>query len=158
MAEFGINRWRNYVGPERNLWKDEPDSEIFEYGGYKCVAFRSLINGSWNGYIVVPSTHPWFGKRISDLREIQVHGGLTYSAADLHYVSSTATDIPADRGWWLGFDCAHYTDLVPLFVAKNGLRFGTYKDLEFVKHQCQLLAIQCLTASVESIASNLDNF
>lgn len=59
----------------------------------------SITKGGYNGYILVPVDHPWFGKDYNEI-EVDVHGGLTFARAH-PYIK----DI-----WVLGFDTAHYGD------------------------------------------------
>lgn len=61
--------------------------------GYRC------------GYVRVGPDHPWHGKHYDDV-SAEVHGGLTFSAAD-----TPCDKGGADNGYWLGFDCAHAWDL-----------------------------------------------
>lgn len=71
---------------------------------------------------------------------IGVHGGLTWSAR-----------VHDHTGWWFGFDCAHFDDFSPGLaetIERAGrdasfLReFGTYRTLDYVKHECATLAQQ----------------
>jgi hypothetical protein len=48
---------------------------------------------------------PWHGKKYRDLDDVAVHGGVTFTEADV------PCDAPgADTDWWIGFDCAHAFD------------------------------------------------
>ena len=58
-------------------------------------------NGYYCGYVVVPFSHPFYGKRYQDLEDIDVHGGLTFSG----YL-----DAVGDDKYLLGFDCGHAGD------------------------------------------------
>lgn len=74
--------------------------------------------GYANGYVAVPKDPPYFGKFYEDV-DIQIHGGLTFSASGDRI---TAKDLPEteviegclhnlDENWWVfGFDTCHYMD------------------------------------------------
>lgn len=98
--------------------------------------------GYWNGYVGVPSDHPWFKKDYNEAlcghpgcyehtpeREIDVHGGLTYSGDGKHFGG-------LGEYWWFGFDTGHSFD-DPHFG-------GWTKDEKFVRIQCENLAKQLL--------------
>lgn len=76
---------------------------------------QNIINVGWgNGYVIIPKWHELFGKNYDDIneyKEINIHGGLTFSCEiDTHIylkfkLSST------DLGKWIvGFDTCHYGD------------------------------------------------
>ncbi len=46
-----------------------------------------------------------------------------------------------DVVWWFGFDRAHWRDLCPAYKQYGGESL-TYKNIEFVKQQCHILAKQ----------------
>lgn len=60
-----------------------------------------IINRGWgNGYVCLPKEHKFFGKdydEIHELTNINIHGGLTFSAQEGEY-------------WTVGFDTAHFGD------------------------------------------------
>lgn len=70
---------------------------------------------------------------------LRVHWGVNYAG-------EFPTDDPPCEAWWFGFDCAHAGDLVPgmmeFFSQFKLLREVTYRDLAYVKGQCELLAFQ----------------
>lgn len=107
-------------------WQDEPDKIQWEdkSTGLPCMIRRSPASGGLCGYVGIPSDHPYHGKSFSDLDDISVHGGLTYSA----FCQTTETGAPSELGichiteekdqtWWLGFDCGHCFDHSPKFSA-----------------------------------------
>jgi len=135
-------------------WDNEPDREEWRYKGLACLARRNTEMGIWCGYVAVPPGHPWHGKTYSDLEDLDncpnVHGGLTYSAGCQDDICHKAADGEPDNVWWLGFDCGHYLDLVPSYETL-GLNFrlsaSVYRDLNYVKYQCQSLADQIVAAA-----------
>jgi hypothetical protein len=62
----------------------------------------SMPHGYGNGYIGIPPEHPWFVKDYDSI-EVNVHGGLTYSA-------NRAPNEKPDGFWWIGFDTCHGGD------------------------------------------------
>lgn len=146
---------------------NEPDFKVFTAHGLKCLVLRHKKMGHLCGYVQIPrGTLLWdelkkksprkvfrFGDRkISSrtcgydrkpLRGLDCHGGLTFSGP-MHFYR-------ARRGLWVGFDCAHFTDLVPGLLrdleacgidTSYHYESGTYKDLAFVEAQCRSLAKQ----------------
>ena len=136
------------MNDDKMLWRLEPDSKVWIDADtdLDCIARRSHL-WAWCGYVGVPKSNRAHGKHYDhpSLREIDVHGGLTYSMAN-------SKDLGLDEGedlWWLGFDCAHAWDLIPVFVdtelAYGGILMPTmeedhYRDLPYVHRQCTHLA------------------
>jgi len=125
--------------PDRKEWRDEAT-------GLPCLIVRSPVTGSLCGYVGVPPDHPWHGKD-HDAIDVQVHGGLTFSAPCdkgglICHVPQPGE--PADV-WWLGFDCAHAFDLMPginALLPERHLVDCTYRDMAYVERQCAQLAAQ----------------
>lgn len=136
--------------------EDEPDGAEWTdpATGLKCLIKRNSM-GAFCGYVRVP--HSNLRKRLtkfrrtligrgkwrhvaydhSAVRRIQVHGGLTWAGRFGG----------RNKGYWLGFDCAHWNDIVPgmvTFEAKLGLRCqtGTYRNFAYVTCECEHLAAQ----------------
>jgi hypothetical protein len=104
--------------------------------GLVCLAMRNKHTGSFCGYVRVPHGHPFYRREYNGRieRRLRVHGGVTFSGGRW-----------IDRGWWLGFDCAHAWDYPPLmaqFWSQTGSDEVVYRDLDFVKHECAMLAAQ----------------
>ena len=99
--------------------------------GYRC------------GYIRVPHGHPWHGKNYDEV-DAEVHGGLTFAAADLNCGKGGADD-----AWWLGFDCAHFGDAPDPSLPGNlpgqlRLLAGTIRTTEYVAGECRRLIDQAV--------------
>lgn len=73
----------------------------WEFAGLKCVVTGGDHQGRC-GYVRVPPSHPALGKEYDEL-EVEVHGGLTFGAAE-------PCEHEDGRGFWFGFDCAHLGD------------------------------------------------
>ena len=120
-------------------WDREPNSKSWESHGFICNVVRNRSAGHLCGYVSIPSTHPCYGKFENDdlLSVIDVHGGITWSR-NIH------PKLKVDTGtWWLGFDCGHYGDIVPLKLNYGSCMSGdTYKNFEYVTKQVNNLAKQ----------------
>ena len=82
------------------------------------------------GYITLTKDSSLYGVGYDDL-DLHAHGGLTYDGYD------------ENENWVIGFDCAHYQDLSPYFLLSEEYSFGqrgTYRDMEYVKSECENLA------------------
>lgn len=66
---------------------------------------------------------------------LDVHGGVTYSR-------KMAPNTSLEGYWWIGFDCAHAGDLSPKEYASGYAADGVYRNIEYVRSQCQSLARQ----------------
>lgn len=126
-----------YKGLEQNIvhWTSKV--------GLECYALRWSYSDHWRGYVVIPEGHIFYMKDYDDCIKkppceeglgyckhtardmLDVHGGITYA-------DWAAWNLP--KVWLLGFDCGHVYD-DPMFG-------GTYKDLDFVKNECEHLAEQ----------------
>ena len=125
-------------------WEEEPDHAewIQEPSGYKCRITRNERTGTLCGYVGIPKEHRFWGVSYEESHvelseiEVDVHGGLTYSAE-------------GDDGWWyFGFDTAHADDFAPKIVEvllksnhsleDRGFRFYDcmeYRTWEFVEYE-----------------------
>lgn len=122
-------------------WANEPDSVKFTYRGYCCWVKRNLSLGVLCGYVALTPDDKFFEQDYDSplYDNLSVWGGLTYS------------------GWqqdqfWLGFDCAHATDLIPQqvslqqagWLAPAAMDNVTYKDVAFVKDELRQLVDQLI--------------
>jgi hypothetical protein len=75
-------------------------SKVYTYNvnGYQTTIIRS-IQGTWNGYVVLPKNHKYDNKSYDNI-PVNVHGGLSYSQLE-------------PSGWVIGFDTAHAGDFIP---------------------------------------------
>lgn len=103
-------------------WKSEPDHVVWldTITGYRCIVRRSDVTGALCGYVCVPRSHPYHGKSHTDIDDIDVHGGLTYS------------ELCDDTGQWiLGFDCSHADDLCPV----SPFSWASYRNITYVEKE-----------------------
>lgn len=155
-AEQVVERLYSRDGKASGPWDSEPDRIAWTDpdAGYPCLMRRSN-QGSWCGYVAVPPGHTAHGWDFDALCELEVHGGLTYSAACLGDPGKGVCHVPAegepDDVWWLGFDCAHAWD--DNWMMAQGrcdfLKMATwrgpaysYRDVGYVRQQCSRLAQQ----------------
>lgn len=147
-------------------WVEEPELAEFTHLGLKCRVKRcflpesdgSLFGGYLVGYVRIPVEIPLSHIKIAELYNIplDIHGGVTYFMQE-------------QDGHWIGFDCAHFNDLVPSIAKfKNKLletnaKFKalaekvdplncllssspflcrTYRNLNYAIQQCKSLAKQ----------------
>ncbi len=137
-------------------WDGEINRLNWQHKGYECMLVRNMHTLIWCGYVGVEPGHPAYGKKYDQV-DVSVHGGLTYAdACDDGFICHTVPPGGEDNVWWLGFDCAHYMDLVPSMklVEKEiqekdpGNRLGnmdtwsTYRNFEWVKKETEALADQ----------------
>lgn len=151
-------------------WDEEPDKAqwIDEDTDLDCLMVRNGL-GALCGYVGVQPGHPWYGKDYDEVPAVEVHGGLTFS----DFCQEGAEDDPRichapepgrpAKVWWLGFDCAHFMDLVPELLEFEGKRLktlndlqaymerdgNTYRTFEYVRQECASLAKQIHEAEEE---------
>lgn len=82
------------------------------------------------GYVGVPKEHPLYGKDYSEMFDLDVHGGLTFSG-NAERDCLAGTDL-----WWFGFDCAHLGD------GTSSESYYPQRSKCFVEHNCENLAEQ----------------
>jgi hypothetical protein len=127
-------------------WQHEPDRIEWRHLGLPCLIARNSGGGNLCGYVGVPPGHPWHGKDYSDLDNVDVHGGLTYSrgCAEVGAVCHVPAPGEPDGIWWLGFDCAHSGDSRPGWADhfKFQEEYSVYRDVEYVRREVERLAEQ----------------
>lgn len=143
-----LRRPRTYIpksqwGP--GPWQDEPDYYPFEHAGLSCLIFRNTwVTGSLNGYVMVPPSHPWWGKTYNECTATPQCEPEYYTGAILprmegqpHWHCEHTPDSiievhggltyggPAPRikqlkdahCWGFGFDTGHFNDFAPMMQA-----------------------------------------
>jgi hypothetical protein len=135
-------------------WQDEPDRLEWRHAsGLPCLIVRNHM-GSLCGYVGVPPAHPLY-MRHYDRCDVEVHGGLTHS--DHCHGGICHKPEPGEETdiWWLGFDCAHWGDLMPSWRRLEGayarigwpLETGEYRSIAYVQAEVERLAEQVKEAS-----------
>jgi hypothetical protein len=70
--------------------------------GFKCVVVQAREAQHRCGYVRIPPSHVDYNKEHDNI-DVNIHGGLTFSQLE--------DCIEEDgKGYWIGFDCAHFQD------------------------------------------------
>lgn len=153
MEKTFMDRTRWGAGP----WDNEPDKVQFKDADtdYDCIVRRGPL-GAWCGYVGVPGGHPYFNKGYNDIDDVDVHGGLTF-ADHCHGDEETGICHKSENEvWWIGFDCGHWSDLMPGMGDQFRIESGehiNYRDIDYVKNETLNLARQLKNIEL-GIASN----
>lgn len=169
-----VERW----GP--GIWTDEPDEAewVDERTGLPCLVLRNMDFGTLAGYVGVPQGHPWHGENDPD--NADAYRGITF--AGMYEETGITRHVPATAlrkartvtlpgkpdelylgHWFVGFDCAHFSDTIPharhligrgaaepLLVASVHLPddpfTDTYKDFVWVRMRVEELALSAAEA------------
>ena len=125
------------MGKTIEQWDNEPDKLTGSECGLSTLILRNP-SGCLCGYVGVPKEHPLYGKHYThdDVNNTQVHGGLIFSE-QMHESQGVKPGL-----WWFGFDCAHVGDYIPTMNEYSAMRTGKYRDIEYVKEECESLAKQ----------------
>lgn len=139
-TSWGVGPWQDE--PDRIEWRDETT-------GLPCLMRRSPL-GAWCGYVALPPGHPWHGLDISDAPDAAhcaAHGSLTFAAPcmeDDRPLRERVCHVPqpgeSDDVWWLGFDCAHAGDIMPVYGLSLLPTGSVYRDVTYVASCCADLA------------------
>jgi hypothetical protein len=128
---------RRVIGlPSGGPWDTEADVCIRKYKGVILFVRRGPLR-ALNGYVGVPFAVPE-----EKSSELEVHGGITYQSSgppcsvDVH----PFLDVKKYSSW-LGFDCAHLGDLIPLYSSTHG---DIYRDMTYVQAETESLADQLI--------------
>lgn len=107
-------------------WLAEPNElHWINNDGQECLILRHNLMNHLCGYVRADKLIDY---NPSDLIEIVVHGGVTFSGT-----------LPNYEGWWIGFDCAHHNDFIPNNSQYNS---GIYRNIEYVKNEVECMAYQ----------------
>lgn len=121
-------------------WLNEPNWMKFYHKNYKCEIKRIDNLGHLCGYVHIPNTDKTYKYTEEQFyNQIVVHGDITYfEKNDLEIV--------------VGFDCAHYNDLIPklwlgraMYESYNG---STYKNIDYVTNQCISMVEQIIEMKI----------
>lgn len=149
-------------------WDTEPDRLDFKTkAGLPAIALRHPM-GHWCGYVGVTLDHP--AATTGESTEIDVHGGVTYAAPCAGRVCHVPAPGEPAEVFWIGFDFAHGGDAAPSRIDRdldlswsedgrtqfwsggnlhNHVR-GVYRDLPYVRAQCERAAVQLAAMHVPS--------
>lgn len=106
----------------------QKENEIIYFKeGFKCRVAKIKDLGHLCGYLVLPRGHPFYGLPAGRI-PIAVHGGITYAEHE-------------EDEFYIGFDCAHYSDLVP-GLQRTFPCHGTYKTISYVENEIRNMVRQ----------------
>ena len=60
-------------------WNKEDERLKFEHNGFNCMILRSEDYGYLNGYVGLPITHPYCGKKYFSLLNLIILGGINFA-------------------------------------------------------------------------------
>lgn len=142
----------------RGEWDFEPDKIEWrdEATGLPCLIVRSR-SSALCGYVGIPQTHHLHGIDYTEMDDIDVHGGLTFSDhcdprgdENPHLICHVPLLGEDDRVWWFGFDCAHFMDQVPAFSKFSDIfSQGAYRNVAYVEAEVTRLAEQLKMRELE---------
>ena len=111
---------------------------------FKCYIRRVPRSGHLCGYVHLTPDNDYYGYEYDDI-PVNCHGGLTYASEH-------------DNEWVIGFDCAHLGDLQPFYTDMEIYgNNGSYKDMEYVKKECEFICDQLSTKSKSHYRTNKQN-
>lgn len=116
---------------KRKILGNNPVELEWNHCGLPCMVLMTSL-GHRCGYVGVPKDSPLYGMDYDNnkLREVMVHGGLTYSN-NMSTLSSPYITMMKNVSdyWWFGFDCGHSGDGRDL---KTALKYfmGTEQEKE----------------------------
>lgn len=132
-----------------------PDIKAFVYRGYPCLIYRQ-DHGAYCAYVGL--NYAMFDPDTTDYMDAKykVHGGVTFASWSPYYddVYASEMNVPLAKYFWLGFDAAHSSDIVPAYstlgkgltkMTELGHDFplsplATFKDIPFMeKELCGLV-------------------
>lgn len=125
--------------------------KIWEDRGIICFILHNSIFDTFNGYIVIPTHHPWHGKDPYNIQQVKVHGGITFSKVLCGV-------------WVIGFDTNHSGDafghnadtkIKRLFSSNQSDKI--YKNKEFVVNEIENLVTQALNICERKKLYNKDS-
>lgn len=130
-------------------WTDEPDRFNWRTHGLDCMIVRNERSFHLCGYVGLPPTHKYYRKDHNDI-DVSVHGGLTYGQDCGGAVCHIPQKGEPDELYWVGFDCAHYSDLSPIYLIADmncvTAEHARYRDFKWVKIETESLAQQLAIA------------
>lgn len=132
----------------RGPWDDEPDFRVWNCVSLPCVLGRNGL-GAWCGYVGVPSNHPDYESSYAELRDIRVHGRVTCADFEpqiiTHVYQAIGESVPI-KTYWIGFDCAHSFDAVPVgFLGAIRGDLEDYVTYQKAKDEVEVLVTQLLS-------------
>jgi hypothetical protein len=111
--------------------------------GYPCVMARDSLSGAWCGYVGIAHDHPLYQTYAADptFQYVSVHGGVSFTG---FLPTQEMWITPAQRRWWVGFDCMQEFDMLPLKLDDDEPMDSRieYRTEEYVRNETMYLAEQ----------------
>lgn len=121
-------------------WSKEPDYLAWQYLDFKCILLREPKLGSWQGFVSLDKTHPFFGKTLIMLaldgrfhQLNKIHGGITFAGR------FTSSDLIDKSFWMVGWEALGQNDLVPMLGANKLGNAQIYRSIIFAKKETEKL-------------------
>lgn len=92
---------------EKLKWTDTEPLKRWVHAGIECAVLPAPVTNSANGYVRLPEGHVFRSFAHYDAIPVNVHGGLTFG----HILDREGRG-GEDVDWWVGFDTAHYQDII----------------------------------------------
>jgi len=129
-----------------NPWIHEPDIKVGYYKNRKYFILRNHM-GALCGYVNVSK---------KSACDISCHGGLTFNGKFSYSHLKKQHDLD-DKSYksffkstyWLGFDCAHYNDIIPKMIHMDFRKDNVYRDIHFVENECKKIIDQILVFPIK---------
>lgn len=101
--------------------KTEYPAYLIAMGEHKGYTFyvKNLNGCHPTAYVCVPSTHPMYGKRLTDEIPLDVHFRVTYAESSLLPVATV--------GWFIGWDYGHHSDFMGYYKPSDGEYLNSLK-------------------------------
>jgi hypothetical protein len=139
-------------------WTEEPDRIEWRTLGLPCLIVRGYT-GALCGYVGLPPTHRDYARHYDSVPTDHAHGGLTFAGYCSGHICHAPKAGETDLVWWLGFDCAHASDVSPAMQAYqrqhlpgyvadyltgtlSGLWLESYKPVPYVAASVTALAYE----------------
>lgn len=124
----------------KEIMKSEGDFKEFVCKDHACCILRGPSK-HLNGYVAIDKNSKFCGLGYFEI-DLDVHGGLTFSDA---YSDKLPFPKTFKDKWIIGFDCAHYQDLIPIML-EQGLPQGddTYRTMGYVQDELEKLVNQLI--------------
>lgn len=105
-------------------YQEHGKMELLHDDIYKDYHYYILNLGTHpTAYVEIPEGHKLWGVEYSNIKDIDVHGGLTYSSKQLMHIKS--------NNWFIGWDYAHWNDY--MVGINEGKKWTTEEIIEDCK-------------------------
>jgi hypothetical protein len=121
-------------------WEKEPDRKNFEYRGYSCIIKRNPLFFLC-GYVAIPDFNENEDEYL--LENVFPHGGITFSEYPCGNYLPLYNSI-GQKLYWVGFDCAHASDMVPGWMGIQNMDRMIYRNMAYVEKEIKNMVDQII--------------